>query len=1207
LISQNKILRLLLFAFAICFLNEKSLAQMEFVQNKGQWNSKVNYKGDFSTGAFFLENKGFTVLMNKPEDVSKLSEYTHGHGLRSPKDPIPSSFILHSFAYNVSFLGASSSSERIPDKPLPSYNNYFIGNDQKKWAADCKIYTAITYKNVYPNIDVRYYSTADKLKYDFIVHPGGNPAAIAMRFDGGVTLNIKNKELIIGTPVGEVKEMAPYSYQTDVKGSNDVNTKYVIKDNVVSFNTGKYDPTATLIIDPQIVFSSFTGSLVDNWGYTATPGPDGSFFAGGIVFGTGYPVSPGAFQTIFAGGIPDGDFAGIDMAIFKFSANGSTRLYATYIGGSGNEQPHSMITDAAGNLIIAGRSSSSNYPIRSGIALASTNFDIVVTKLNSAGTLLIGSVKIGGSGDDGVNIRPKYSGTTGTDRLRRNYGDDARSEVILDKSNNIYVASCTQSINFPTLFAIQSTPQGAQDGVILKFNSDLSGLLYSTLFGGNGEDACFVAAINPTTNNLFVGGATSSNNLPGNTAGTISPSYNGNIDGFVTEIPSAGGAALRTTYLGTGSVDLVYGLKFDRLGFPYVMGTSTGTWPVINATYQVPGSKQFIAKLQPNLSAYVYSTKFGTSSSNDPNISPIAFLVDRCENVYVSGWGGGLNIQQRYSQGSTGGLPQVNPLIGIPNADGSDFYFFVLRKDAQSQLFGSHFGQNQGLGDHVDGGTSRFDDNGVIYQAMCANCGGRTSTPPISFPTTPGVWAGINGSRNCNEAAVKIEMNFAGIGAEIQSEIDGEVNDSLACVGSTVNFKDLKAKGITYYWNFNCVGNCTGVDATTTSPQIPFTFNAVGTYRVRLIAEDLSTCNLRDTSYITIRIGQDRVVPSFTTKKIGPCTSRTFEFTNTTVAGIPFLPQTFVWDFGDGSPVDTADFGEIITHPYAATGTYNVKLRAFDTRFCNAPKDTIIPLRINDNVKAIPETKALGCALYIPIFQNKSLAGLSWKWELLNATTNTIIQTSTDFVPTFTALNIGLYKYRLIALDSTTCNKIDTSAYFNIEVVQRPQASGDWAPNPPQANVPVRFSNFSTFANNYVWLFGDGETSTEFQPTHEYNATGTYTAKLVAISIAGCTDTFPLIVNVIINPLLDVPNAFTPGRFGINSVVSVRGFGIDRMDWRIFNRWGQIIFRSSNKKQGWDGYYKGKLQPIDVYSYILDIEFTDGKRMQKTGDITLLR
>jgi gliding motility-associated-like protein len=1183
---------------------------MEFVQNKGQWDKRVNYRSDFLTGSLFLENKGFTILMHNPTELQKLGEYTHGYlpkdGSANPMDK----FTLHSFVYNVNFLGAAFNPAKEPDKQQSSYNNYFLGKDEKNWATDCKIYQAITYKNIYPNIDIRYYSNGDRLKYDFIVKPGGNPNLIAMRFDGGVNLSVKNKELIIGTPVGDIKELAPYSYTTNAKGRIDIVTKFVVKDNVVSFEVNNYDPTATLIIDPQLVFSTFSGSSQDNWGYTATPGPDGSFYSGGIVFGNGYPTTAGAFQTNFSGGVPEGSFSGVDIGITKFSPDGGQRLYSTYLGGSANEQPHSMIVDGAGNLIVAGRTNSSNFPLRTGILASGGNFDIFVTKFNASGTALIGSVRMGGSGDDGVNIRPKYSGTQGADRLRRNYGDDARSEVILDPSNNIYLASCTQSSNFPLLLPAQAAFGGTQDGVIVKFNPTLSSLLFSTYFGGGGDDACFVAAISPLSGNLYIGGATSSSDLPGNTAGTIGTSNAGGIDGFVTMLPANGSNFLRTTYLGTGSIDLVYGLKFDKFGFPYVMGTSKGSWPILNATFNNPGSKQFIAKLQPDLSAYVYSTVFG-SPSNDPNISPVAFLVDRCENVYVSGWGGGINVNQNYSTGNTNGVPIMNQLTGVRPPDGADFYFFVLRKDAQSQLFGSTFGQFGGLGDHVDGGTSRFDANGIIYQALCANCGGRVSSPPIIFPITPGVAGPVNGSTSCNQASVKIDMNFAGVGTEVQSEIDGEINDTLGCIPLVVNFKDIKAKGITYYWNFNSAapGNINNVDATTSSPTTTFTFNTVGVFKVRLIAEDLGTCNLRDTSYITIRTGRDRVFPKFTTFKQGTCTSKTFAFTNTTnsVAGLAFLPQTFVWDFGDGSPTVTANFSDVPTHTYASSGTYPVKLSITDSRFCNSPKDTIIPLRINDNVKAIPNSNPLGCAPYVPSFTNESLAGLSWLWELVDVSTNTIIGTSTNFTPVFAALPIGEYRYRLTAYDSTTCNKVDVSEYKIIKVLQKPIARFSWLPNPPEPNVPVRFTNTSMFSDTYLWNFGDGESSTLFEPVHEYNATKTYDAQLIAYSRAGCSDTFNLAVNVIVNPLLDVPTAFTPGRFGINSVVNVRGFGIEDMDWRIYNRWGQLIFKSSNKKIGWDGTYKGKLQPMDTYTYSLSVKFSDGNKLTKQGDITLLR
>jgi hypothetical protein len=221
--------------------------------------------------------------------------------------------------------------------------------------------------------------------------------------------------------------------------------KYEVRENVVRFKLQDYLPNETIVIDPTLIFASFTGSSTDNWGYTATPGPDGSFFAGGISFGAGYPVSVGAFDQVFNGGVDEDSNGPYDIAIIKLSPDGVNRIYATYLGGSGNEQPHSMICDAQGNLIIAGRSNSANYPKIIPEVGSGGGYDIVVTKFNAAGSALIGSIEMGGDKDDGVNIRKKFDSPDGAETTRRNYGDDARSEVILDGGGNILLVSSTQS------------------------------------------------------------------------------------------------------------------------------------------------------------------------------------------------------------------------------------------------------------------------------------------------------------------------------------------------------------------------------------------------------------------------------------------------------------------------------------------------------------------------------------------------------------------------------------------------------------------------------------------------------------------------------------------------------------------------------------------------------------------------------------------
>lgn len=1204
----------LLLYFSVFAAVPISFAQLEFIENRGQWAGDFQFKTDIPNGAFFLERNGFTVLQQKQEDMDKLQARMHGHVHGSDKDEfVPLSndpITIHNHAYRVRMVGSNEKAIPIPDKPLEGYHNYFLGDDPSRWKGNCGLFQAVTYKDIYPNIDIRYYTDQGTLKYDFIVHPGGDPNQIVLRIEGADQLSIRNKDLIIGTSVGEIRELFPYTYQHTKTGRKEVTCRFDLdRKNRVRFNLDEYDSTATLVIDPTVIFCSFTGSSADNWGYTATYGPDGSMYIGGIVYNNGYPVSVGAFSTVFNGGTNEDLNGPYDIALMKLSANGRTRIWASFLGGRGNEQPHSLFCDPQGNLVMAGRSSSSNYPKTMPQQGPGGFYDIVVTKFNSAGSGLIGSVQMGGSGDDGVNIKPKFISlnlpggvTDGAYETRRNYGDDARSEVILDAANNIYVASCTQSENFPTTpGAIQSTfgggviPQIQQDGVILKFSANLDAVLFSTFFGGTGSDACFVLSISPTTGLLYVGGATSSSNLPGDRTGVLGGSYQGGAtDGFITQLAPDGSAIFKTTYAGTNGNDMLYGLQFDKAGNPYIAGTTTGSWPVINATYNDPGARQFIAKLKPDLSTFQYSTVFGTVT-NVPNISLTAMLVDRCENVYVSGWGGGFNNRRGYPCAGTAGM-RVTSDATQRNTDGKDFYFFVLEKNATRQLFGSFFGQNGGFDDHVDGGTSRFDANGIIYQGVCANCG---NTSGVAFPTTPGVWAPRNRSTGCNQAAVKIEMYFAGVGASVKATING-VFDTIGCVPLTVRFIDTLAKGKRYIWDF---GDGTRRD-TTIAPNnsVSHTYTRIGVWRLMLISIDSTTCNISDTAYISVRVGNNPVNPNFTFVKTGGCESTTFLFTNTTTAGRPvYTGSSFLWDFGDGSPKLRTGFVPV-THTFPAPGTYDVRLTVDDSVFCNAPADTLKKVRIAVNVKAEIETSPIGCVPYRAEFTNASLGGLDFTWRFGDGVS------VDDNRPVVTHLypNLGTYRIWLIARDSTTCNKIDSTS-FDITVHPNPTADFSFAPVPPLPNSPIFFTNNSSGATSYSWNFGDEETSTDVNPKHLFNETRQFDVCLTAISPAGCRDTICKPVEAKVNPLLDVPNAFTPGRFGENSVIRVTGYGIKHLDWRIYNRWGQLIYSTTDRHEGWDGTFKGKLQPMDVYTYTLDVIFSDDKKLRKTGDITLIR
>ncbi|WP_315820823.1 hypothetical protein [Paraflavitalea speifideaquila] len=365
-----------------------------------------------------------------------------------------------------------------------------------------------------------------------------------------------------------------------------------------------------------------------------------------------------------------------------------------------------------------GKTFSNNYP--GTLKGKGGGSDIVVTKLNAAGTGLIGSLRIGGLGNDGVNIKDQLGSTMVPNATFRFYGDDSRSEVILDKSNNIYVSAQTQSYGpddgmpvTPGVF--QPASGGDQDGTVIKINPTCTDITWCSYLGGNNKDGAFVLAINPSNQELYVAGVTTSGNFPPTSKpGVYQSSFQGGVtDGFVSRISNDGTTLINTTYMGTSSFDAIYGIHFDKSGIPYIMGVTEGNWPVINAAYSNPNSKQFIAKLKPDLSGFIYSTVFGNGSAR-PNISPVAFLVDRCENVYISGWGGWLvpNANSANMDG-VANMPTTPDAIKT-TTDNRDFYFIVIKRDASELLYGSYFGQEGGFGEHVDGGTSRYDEQGLF-------------------------------------------------------------------------------------------------------------------------------------------------------------------------------------------------------------------------------------------------------------------------------------------------------------------------------------------------------------------------------------------------------------------------------------------------------------------------------------------------------------
>ncbi len=1150
-----------------------SYSSIEYIENQGQWDAPFLFKGTTTRGDIYLRKDGFRVLLADDQNHDKV------HGVRHGWIKGPQTLKFH--AFDIAFDNSNPDATLSGEKPQNHYYNYFLGSNQQKWKSGIHPYMAVNYQNIYPDIDAHVYSDEGNIKYDLIVHPGAEVEDISLSYSGVDNMKLEDGKLVLTTSLGEIKESIPYSYQYINGERTEVKCRFVLNGNKVTFDVIKgYNKRYDLYIDPTLVFCTFTGSTADNWGFTATNDTLGNFYAGGIVSGVGYPSTAGSFQLTYGGGTTtSGSQFPCDVSISKFNAIGNILMFATYLGGLDNEQPQSIIVDNNQNLCIAGRTYSANFPVSTGCYDPSYNGggDMFVTKLNSTGTTLIGSTYVGGVAEDASNEEAlEFVGGV----LKHNYGDDARSEIIFDANNNVYVAACTKSSDFPTVNAFQNTLAGLQDAVIVELNDNLTSLLWSTFAGGSNNDAAYVLSINKTNpNELFVGGGTLSANFP-STPGTLNPTFQGApADGFVLKFNTVSKNLLAGTFIGTNNYDQVYGVQTDDSNHLYIMGQTMGAYPTTAGVYSNPGSSQFITKLDNNLTTILISTVFGTGTTSITNISPNAFLVDKCQNVYVSGWGGSIGGP---FISSTTGMPTMNPLQAT--TDGNDFYFIVFNKNLVSLIYASFFGQNGGVSEHVDGGTSRFDEDGVIYQAICAACGASTI-----FPTTAGSYSPNNPSGNCNLAALKIAFDLQNPDADAQA-----AGNTTGCVPFTVQFLNNSTSAVNYVWNF-------GDGSAPTSTVSPtHTYTASGVYTVKLYASNPNGCTFSlDSTTLIITVKDDSINADFNVVKVDSCGPFTANFTNLSTNTGSGATTSYSWDFGDGSSLFAGANPPL--HNFPSASTFTVTLTMTDTNACNSP--SVIQKVVDFNTSIVTAAFNMPDSICMPAlvnFTDQSTNATTWNWTFGDGNTATVSN------PSNTYATIGTFTVQLTAGNPASCNKTSTSTK-SITILPSPVADFTWSPNPPTPNTPNVFTNLSTGANSYLWDFGDGTTSTLKDDIHIYQKDGYYNVCLTARNEYGCIDTACKQVRGIVVPLIDVPTGFSPNGDGVNDMVYVKGYGIQTMTFRIFNRWGEKVFESTDQSKGWDGRYKGDIQEMEVYGYTLKVEFFDGTKDTKSGNITLLK
>jgi hypothetical protein len=592
----------------------------------------------------------------------------------------------------VHFVGASPDVVLEAGEPMPGKANFLVGDRPDNWKTGVPTYHEIVYRGLYPGIDMAYGGAGRRLKSEFLVAPGADPAIIRLEYSGVDRISIDtNGDLLIG----KLREQAPKIYQ----GSLPVGGRYHVFDNYsVGFEIDAYDTSTPLIIDPVISYATYMGG--SSLGAVTALAVD----AGGNLYATGWTE---ALDFPISGAVQVANQGGVDAFVVKMNPAGTSLVYATYIGGRGDDRGAGIAVDSLGQAYVAGSTASSNFPlslpIRNNLGGSRAAFAL---KLNAIGNTLLYSTYLGGTTyDQGTAIAVDFSGNAyiagdtqspdfpvlaaaqatlggGTDAFVTRLtpsgtiwfstflggaSNEHAGGIAVDSVGNIYVGGGTFSTNFPIVGGFQGTNGGNQDAFITKLNANSSAIVYSTYLGGNGGSPGTPEQINAiaidASGSAYVAGVTNSTNFPV-TSGAYQTSFNGMTDAFVSKINPAGNGLVYSTYIGGTGYDWGAGIAVDGSGNAYVAGyTSSGDFPTVspvqtgfNGLYDA-----FVSKLNAAGSALTFSTFYGGTGSDVAN----AIKLDSNGNILTGGQTSSLDlplqtpIQSNNTGGSTGWLLEL--------------------------------------------------------------------------------------------------------------------------------------------------------------------------------------------------------------------------------------------------------------------------------------------------------------------------------------------------------------------------------------------------------------------------------------------------------------------------------------------------------------------------------------------------------------------
>jgi gliding motility-associated-like protein len=870
-------LLLLLFLWStICF------GGLDFIENQGQ----------FSENVFFVcMNSGVQVGICADGLIYRQTNAAEHH-YRSEhlgEEEVP----LRSHTFKMQFVGSSS---LVPEAKEwdATYYNFFIGEDESSWRSNVPAASKVLLPSLYEGIDLLIYSVNNRLKYDFIVHPGADPSQIAWEYIGVKALLGEDGDLVLASHLGDIKESSPFSYQMEESKLREVSSTYRESNGLFMFSIGEHNPAQKVVIDPEVIWSTYLDE-------------ESSFYSGFTSSSTDKFIF--SRSNLFAAQWDEGTYIGDGVevvqwawAIHQMNADGSDFDWSTYLG-SGIPLSGGYCFNIAeagdGSIYLYGQHLGPGFPITIN-GQSYSGVDRCLALLSEDGNVLLSSTYF-------FEGMPK---PTQEEHVSWNDLGSVRDlGVGLNVVNSqlaLYYSSDVPSDALPNAITYGDT--NALHSVLICFDAMLEEIQWCTEFGG-ANDECELHQFHSfvsSEDRLFLAGRTECE-LPYITEGGFDEAFSGSSDGFFVEVDANSGELLYTTYVGEAAGDELNLIAEDNEGNLWLAGRSE-SHESVNLDFEMGDGRMFFLRLNEDLTAPSWYGRIGHLLDAPEDME----IIDHRINSMNFDSCGRLVASTQYTEYGVYEGPNSNvlnfPLFNSTLSNGTH-YFFSIDLNTNQLHWSDYYG---GGSSHFNRGF-RFHGNNRMYFGTC--------TEHIIFgnnayiQATPGAYSEeFQDYLITNITLFDFETGQSGF---IEANPTYSITSN-SCSGAAVSFEG--SAGAHHYWSING-DSLQGAEA-----NLDYLFDVPGIYEVQYTVEDSSSCNIRSTSSFVLEIPEVASDLDFAwdfSEVADPCVfPQTLEFEYTGSGA-----DALLWELPDGEiEVDES----ILTYVVDSPGNYLFSLQITD-------------------------------------------------------------------------------------------------------------------------------------------------------------------------------------------------------------------------------------------------------------------------------------